>query len=197
MWGGACWGGRGHTEGGGVRWGGPGSGGVLKGKDSVELSSGAWALTTLPASADVGRPPTLGRSPAHPGVPPPSLPPNGAPGFPSQAVDVRTGHTFQGALGEGPRVSVRNLERSLPAPHHPGLGGQQAQASSALQPHHSNPGPAPRVEDTHGPGDGLLSPRCSSDTHLFLFKVGELTFRVTFRAAAPPVHCVWDVRAVL
>lgn len=143
----------------------------------LELSGGAWALTTQPAAAGAGRPPTLGCSPAHPGVPPPLWPPNGALVFPSQAVDVRTGHTFQGALGEGPRVrpSVLGTWRDLrPPPITRGLGGQQAQASSALQPRHSDPGPAPRVEDTHGPGDGLLSPCCPSDTHLFLFKVGEL-----------------------
>ena len=64
--------------------------------------------------------------------------------------------------------------RDLCPPPTRGLGGQWAQTSSALQPHHSNPSRPPRVEDTHGPGDGLLSPHCPSDTHVFLFKVGEL-----------------------
>lgn len=89
---------------------------------------------------------------------------------------MRTGYTFQGALEEGPRVrpSVLGTFRDLCPPPTWGLEGQRAQASSALQPHHSDPGPRPGVEDTHGPGDRLLSPRCPSDTHMFLFKVGEL-----------------------
>lgn len=83
----------------------------------LELSSGAWALTTLLPSAGVGRPLTLGRSPAHPGVPPPSLPPNGAPVFPSQAVGMRTGYTFGGSEGRSQsEASVLGTWRDLCPP---------------------------------------------------------------------------------
>lgn len=107
----------------------------------------------------------------------PIFAPKWGPGLPQPGWGRDNRAHLSGGSGERSQSEaecVRNLERSLPVLRYLGLGGQQAQASSALQPHHSDPGPAPRVEDTHGPGDGLLSPRCPSDTHLFLFKVGEL-----------------------
>ena len=111
----------------------------------LELSSGAWALTTLLASAGVGRPLTLGRSPAHPGVPPPALPPNGAPVFPSQAVDVRTVHLSGGSGGRSQSEAecVRNLERSLPTPH-PGPRGTVGPDQLCLAASSQRPRPAPR-----------------------------------------------------
>lgn len=138
----------------------------------TELSAGLM-LTTQPAAAGAGRPPLSGAPPAHPGVPPPLWPLGVSPGFPSQAVDLRTGHTFRGLWGRSQsEPSVLGTWREPPpAPITRGLGGQQAQASPALQPRHSDPGP--------GPGWRTLTAqetvfRTSPDTHLFLFKVGEL-----------------------